>query len=297
MLVHNTWVVIFVCEVQNSFAFIDHFETWFWLYVTYKTHLFASLDMPISKALKKRLCVYLLLNLPERRLRNLILAKNFLDKRNLSVCKSSVPHPQADHSGMLDPILIDSVDWSTVPHPRPSRSLRHVGPHSHSLHGLVYSTPPQAKQITQACWTPFSLTPWTGLQYPTPGQADHSGMLDPILIDSVDWSTVPHPRPSRSLRHVGPHSHWLRGLVYSTPPQAKQITQACWTPFSLTPWTGLQYPTPGQADHSGMLDPILIDSVDWSTVPHPSQADHSGMLDPILIDSVDWSTVEITSNN
>ena len=26
-------------------------ETWFWLYVTYKTHLFASLDMPISKAL------------------------------------------------------------------------------------------------------------------------------------------------------------------------------------------------------------------------------------------------------
>ena len=82
MLVHNTWVVLFVCEVQNSFAFIDLSETWFWLYVTFKTHLFASLDMPISKDVWKRLCVYLLLNLPERRLRNLILAKNLLDKRN-----------------------------------------------------------------------------------------------------------------------------------------------------------------------------------------------------------------------
>ena len=67
MLVPNHWAVLFVCEVQNSFAFIDHFETWFWLYVTYKTHLFASLDMPISKDVWKRLCVYLLLNLPERR--------------------------------------------------------------------------------------------------------------------------------------------------------------------------------------------------------------------------------------
>ena len=82
MLVHNTWVVLFVCEVQNSFAFIDLSETWLWLYVTFKTHLFASLDMPISKDVWKRLCVYLLLNLPERRLRNLILAKNLLDKRN-----------------------------------------------------------------------------------------------------------------------------------------------------------------------------------------------------------------------
>ena len=81
MLVHNTCVVLFVCDVQNSFAFIDLSETWFWLYVTYKTHLFASFDMPISKDVWKRLCVYLLLNLPERRLRNLILAKNFLDKR------------------------------------------------------------------------------------------------------------------------------------------------------------------------------------------------------------------------
>ena len=72
----------FVCEVQNSFAFIDLSETWFWLYVTFKTHLFASLDMPISKDVWKRLCIYLLLNLPERRLRNPILAKNLLDKRN-----------------------------------------------------------------------------------------------------------------------------------------------------------------------------------------------------------------------
>ena len=33
-------------------------ETWFWLYVTFKTHFFQRYNMPISKDVWKRLCVY-----------------------------------------------------------------------------------------------------------------------------------------------------------------------------------------------------------------------------------------------
>ena len=59
---HNTWRALAsepeinlggpICMWGSKQLCVYHFsETWFWLYVTFKTHLFASLDMPISKDL------------------------------------------------------------------------------------------------------------------------------------------------------------------------------------------------------------------------------------------------------
>ena len=57
---HNTWRSLAsepeinlggpICMWRSKRLCVYHLsETWFWPYVTFKTHLFASLDMPISK--------------------------------------------------------------------------------------------------------------------------------------------------------------------------------------------------------------------------------------------------------